>query len=58
VCFCASPHLRLGQAERRGQLDSLWRGQVALDFKALFQAGQLGVGEDRPRLPAPAVLPR
>lgn len=51
-------YLRLGQAQRGGQLHSLWRGQVPLDLESLLQAGQLRVGEDRPGLPAPAVLPR
>lgn len=51
-------HLRLGQAERRGQLHPLRRGQIPLDLKALLQAGQLRVGENRPSLPPSAVLPR
>lgn len=53
-----SVYLCLGQAERRGQLHSLRRGQVPLDFEPLLQAGELRVGENRPGLPAPAVLSR
>lgn len=51
-------YLRLGETERRGQLHSLWCGQIPLDLKPLLQAGQLRVGENSPGLPASAVLPR
>lgn len=36
-------HLRLRQAEGRGQLHPLWRGQVALDLESFLQAGKLRV---------------
>lgn len=50
-------HLRLGQAERRGQLHPLRRGQVALDLEPLLQTRQLRVGEHGARFAAAAVLP-
>lgn len=51
-------HLRLGQAEGRGQLHPLGRGQVALDLESLLQAGELRVRENRASFAAAAVLPR
>lgn len=51
-------YLSLGEAERRGQLDALRRGQVALDFEPLLQAGKLRVGENRAGFPAATVLAR
>lgn len=53
----AAPYLRLGEAERRGQLHPLWRGEIALDLEALLQTGELRVGEDGAGLAAAAVLP-
>lgn len=50
-------HLRLGQAERCGQLHPLWRGQVALDLESLLQARQLRVGEHGACFAAAAMLP-
>lgn len=49
-------YLRLGEAQRRGQLHALRRGQVALDLEALLQARELRVGEDGAGLAAAAVL--
>lgn len=51
-------HLRLGQAEGRGQLHPLRRGQVPLDLESLLQARELRVREDRASFAASAVLPR
>lgn len=53
----ASPYLGLGEAESRGQLHPLGRGEVALDLEALLQAGELRVGEDGAGFAAAAVLP-
>lgn len=50
-------YLGLGEAERRGQLHPLGRGEVPLNLKPLLQAGELRVGENGAGFAAAAMLP-
>lgn len=47
-------YLRIGQAQHRCQLLSIWLGHVLLNLKPLLQAFPLQVREDSPR---PGALP-
>ena len=49
-------HLRLGEAERAGELGALGDGQVLLLAELALQRQQLGGGEGRPRLAVGLVL--
>lgn len=49
-------HLRLGEAERAGELGALGDGQVLLLAEFPLQGQQLGRGEGRPGLPVGLVL--